>query len=404
MPCRANVPFLCLLLAAPGTPCVAQTVVWQETFDGTNNWETGANLNQNVGGSCGKSNKFYISCKENGNPAGSCGTGCGSNKTLHVGSATLGDLGAAYDAGGFSSCGSGCFLCNTTTNKRSWSKAINTTGFSLLSLEFDYIENGEGSNDNATVEYSTNNGSSWTLLQDMPKTNNSGCGAQGKWAHCVLALPASCCNIPVLRIAFRWVNNNDGAGTDPSFAVNNVQITTPGTLPVELISFTAHAIGQQAVLEWATASEHDDAYFGVEAGTGSGEFVEVGRVTGAGNSESMVHYAFRVEMALIGMNYYRLRQVDLNGHFEYSQIVPLQALPSASPLAMASMGEGQLVTGPIAQYGECRFVLYDLQGRVLLQGIPKEERLRLDLNAWAPGCFILRLTTPWDSEARAFVR
>lgn len=391
-------------LLGMGIGGTAQTVVWQETFDGTNNWETGANLNQDLGGSCGKSNKFYISCKENGNAAGSCGTGCGSNKTLHVGSSTLGDLGAAYDAGGFSSCGGGCFLCNTTTNKRSWSKVINTTGYGTLSLEFDYIETGQGSTDNALVEYSTDNGSSWSVLQDTPKTNNSGCGGQGRWTHANVPLPASCWNITTLRIGFKWVNNNDGAGSDPSFAVNDVQITTPGTLPVELTSFTAHADGQQAVLEWTTASEHDNAYFSVEHSRDAFAFREVGRVSGTGNSQSLVPYEFKHGAPAWGMNFYRLRQVDLDGRYEYSSVVPLLVNADASPLVVAQMNGDLLITGPIPDPGSCRFMLCDLQGRVLLQGIPTEERLRLDIGSLAPGCLVLRLITPWGSEARAFVR
>ncbi|MCO5274885.1 MAG: hypothetical protein M9900_08200 [Flavobacteriales bacterium] len=404
MPCRANAPVFCLLLVAPGASCMAQTVVWQESFDGTNNWETGANLNQDVGGSCGKSNKYYISCKENGNAAGACGTGCGSNKTLHVGSATLGDLGAAYDAGGFSNCGSGCFLCNTTTNKRSWSKTISTVGYSTLSLEFDYIEDGNGTSDNATAEYSTDNGASWTLLQDMPKTNNSGCGGQGRWTHLTIPLPSSCWSINTLRIAFHWVNNNDGTGTDPSFAVNDVRITTPGTLPVELLGFGARTSGGDALLEWATASEQDNAWFAVEHGLNGADFNELGRVPGAGNSQQVLHYSYVHQQPAPGLNYYRLRQVDMDGAWTFSPVVPLDLAGAASPLDAATVVGDELVIGPMAEFGECRYMLCDLQGRILMQGTPVDERLRLNLGPLGHGAYVLQLATPEGTDAKVFFR
>ncbi|MBS1943400.1 MAG: hypothetical protein JST38_21260 [Bacteroidetes bacterium] len=404
MPHRANVPFLCLLLVSPGTVCIAQTVVWQETFDGTNNWETGANLNQNVGGSCGKSNKFYISCKENGNAAGTCGTGCGSNKTLHVGSATLGDLGAAYDAGGFSNCGSGCLLCNTTTNKRSWSKAVSTVGYGTLSLEFDYIEDGNATSDNATVEYSTDNGASWTLLEDMPKTNNAGCGGQGRWTHRVIPLPSPCWNLSTLRIAFHWVNNNDGTGTDPSFAVNDATITTPGTLPVELLGFSARPSGHAVRLEWATASEQNNAWFVVEHGVDGADFQVLGRVPGAGNSQHVLHYSYVQEEPQAGMNYYRLRQVDMDGSWSLSPVVPLNFPQSGSPLGEARLIGDEITTGPMADFGDCEYTLCDMQGRVLLQGVPADERLHLNMGPLGHGAYVLQLATPEGTDAKVFFR
>lgn len=397
-----RLPVLNLMLVSAMLPGMAQTVVWQETFDGTSNWDL-ANLNQDLGGSCAKSNKFYISCNENGNSPGTCGTGCGSNNTLHLGSTTLGDIGAAYDAGGWSNCGSGCWLCNTTTNKRSWSHIINTTGHNDLTLEFDYIETGDGASDNAMVEYSTNNGSAWNLLYDPPKTNNSGCGGQGRWTHVSIPLPASCWNISTLRIAFKWVNNNDGAGSDPSFAVNDLEVIDQTPLPVELVVFAAHADGPHVLLEWATASEQDNAYFSVEHSRDARTFGELGRMPGAGNSQTLVHYAFKHEAPATGMHYYRLRQVDTNGSSKLSGVVPVYFSSIASPLDGATISGHFLVTGAIAGHEQSHYMLCDLQGRVLLQGVPSQARLRLPLHALGHGGYVLRLITPEGAGARVFM-
>lgn len=221
--------------------------IWTETFDGTGNWNTGA-LNQTVGVEGCNANPFFISDAEGGVAAGGCGVGGNGNQTLHVGSISFGDIGAAYDAGGGAACGDlfACLFgggCNTTADRRSTSLDINTVGQSNLTLTFDYIETGSGANDNAYVEYSTDGGATWSFLYETPKTNNAACAPQGTWTNVgIINLPASCENIPNLRIGFRWQNNNDGVGSDPSFAVNDIiiQATTPPTLPKTWLGSTSN--------------------------------------------------------------------------------------------------------------------------------------------------------------------
>lgn len=213
---------------------------WSEDFDGNSGmgsrWVTSP-LNQAIGAQGTTDNQWYISDQENGNPVGACGAAGGGNQTLHMSAnpSTVGDIGAAYEVG----CAPGCFFCDffavcifSATDKRSQSQNINTTGQSGLTLEFDYMEGGEGTDDNATVEYSTDGGSTWNFLADPAKTA-LGCSPQGTWTAFSMALPAACDNIPNLRIAFRWRNDEDGTGSDPSFAVDDVRISTsgPATLP-----------------------------------------------------------------------------------------------------------------------------------------------------------------------------
>jgi len=398
-------PLIVFCSACSGLGASAQTVVWQETFDGTGNWGT---LNIPAGAEQCIANPFYISCKENGNAPGTCGTGCGSNKTLHVGSNSLGDIGAAYDAGGGASCSGGfsCFFspCKTGTDRRSSSASISTIGSYNLSLEFDYIENGSGAVDNAISEFSLNNGITWTTLLDMPKTNNAGCGGQGRWTHISIPLPAACENIGTLRIAFHWVNNNDGVGTDPSFAVNDVKITQPITLPVEMIAFDAMAMSRVVLLEWSTASERNNDHFAVEHSMDGAGFIELGRVIGAGNSQQVVHYAYTDDRPAEGMNYYRLRQVDMDGGWKLSEIIALPFRPAGTPLDEATMEQGVLVTGPIDDPANCSYTLVDSQGRLLRHGMPGAVRLRLDLRSLDPGTYLLRLKTPSRTDTRKFIR
>lgn len=190
-------------------------------------------------GAC--ANRWFISCQENGQATGSCGAGCGTDETLHVGNdiscvspngcifCPTGDCGAAYDAGCPPALCSFCCSCNSSqTDQRAESPVINLTGLASLTLTFKYIENGQGASDDASVWYF--DGAAWALLANPPKTVVCG-GGQGQWTSYSIALPASADNNPNVRIGFRWVNNNDGSGADPSFAVDNVQITIPFSPP-----------------------------------------------------------------------------------------------------------------------------------------------------------------------------
>lgn len=222
-----NIYSLVLLLI--GLSVNAQTTFWSEDFDGNSgggsNWGT---LNESVGSQGAQANLWYVSDTENGESAGTCGTASGGNNTLHVGSSTAGDFGAAYDDSYTDPAGYFCIawgIClDATTNKRSQSNNINTIGRSSLTLNFDYIENGHVTNDNCIVEYSINGGTTWATLNDPAKTTICGSG-QGMWTAYTFSLPATCENIPNLRIAFKWENNADNIGTDPSFAVNDIEIT-----------------------------------------------------------------------------------------------------------------------------------------------------------------------------------
>ena len=219
----------------------AANTFWTETFNngctsgclassytGVNGTWTINNSNNPATDNCGQvpeSNDWYVSCAENGNAVGSCGSGCGSNATLHLGSITVGDIGAAYDAGGYCDLLGPGWGGGTNTDKRCESPTINCTGYSNIILAFNYIENGQGSTDNATVWYY--DGSTWSQIDDPPKTS-TGCGGQGIWASRSLTLPSSANNNANVKIGFRWVNNDDGAGNDPSFAVNDITLTQPG--------------------------------------------------------------------------------------------------------------------------------------------------------------------------------
>ncbi len=95
-----------------------------------------------------------------------------------------------------------------------------------------------------------------------------------------------------------------------------------GLLPVTLINFSVTAMGQNALVQWSTASEHRAAYFVIERSTnGKDNWQTAGTVTATGNSSLLKDYSFTDKNAMSGNNYYRLRQVDVDLKAVYSATV-----------------------------------------------------------------------------------
>lgn len=227
----------------------AQTVFWTENFGTGCNDANLANGTATTNGTWTTSqpgfndveaNVWYISASEQN--SGACSMGCGgtNSRSLHVGPVTViflgfpvvsADGGARYSAQGINA--------PATTDVRAESPTINCTGQSNITLSFKYLENGDGTNDDGEVWYF--DGTTWALLQNSAKTTCCGgaCNGtnQGVWANFSATLPASADNNPNVKIGFHWINNDDGVGTDPSYAIDDITLSTPSAaLPVVTIT------------------------------------------------------------------------------------------------------------------------------------------------------------------------
>ncbi|TAF35259.1 MAG: choice-of-anchor D domain-containing protein [Cytophagales bacterium] len=183
------------------------------------NFETGGatwTLNTATGVNGIHNNFWTISDDEGGVAPPGCGVANNADETLHITSFFNPTGGAAYDAGGL--CG---LLFCPQTNRRAESANINTTGHTGMTLRFNYIANGQGLTDNASVVYF--DGTTWSVLTNSIKSTVCP-STQGRWTAYSAALPAAFEGKTNARIGFVWTNNDDGVGTDPSVAINNIVI------------------------------------------------------------------------------------------------------------------------------------------------------------------------------------
>ncbi|MBC7722811.1 MAG: T9SS type A sorting domain-containing protein, partial [Pedobacter sp.] len=96
------------------------------------------------------------------------------------------------------------------------------------------------------------------------------------------------------------------------------------TLPIELVSFKGSLIGSKATLQWVTATEINAKEFGIEKSSDGLGFAPIGTIAANNKSEGS-SYTFDDANLSANVNYYRLKLVDKDGSFKYSNVVALKS-------------------------------------------------------------------------------
>jgi hypothetical protein len=91
----------------------------------------------------------------------------------------------------------------------------------------------------------------------------------------------------------------------------------PAVLPITLVSFNTEVSGTTVKLNWTTATEVNNMGFYIERLSSEEEWLTVGFIDGHYNNNGIIDYTFVDNDPLPGVNYYRLKQTDFDGRFEY---------------------------------------------------------------------------------------
>ena len=104
----------------------------------------------------------------------------------------------------------------------------------------------------------------------------------------------------------------------------------------------------QGELIWQTTTELNNSHFEIEQSTDSRTWQNIGQVTGAGTSNEIQNYTFTDKTPQQGINYYRLKQIDYDGQFEYSEVV------TASLKSGLDFSIGEIVPNPSKENTQVR--------------------------------------------------
>lgn len=146
---------------------------------------------------------------------------------------------------------------------------------------------------------------------------------------------------------------------------------TMDRLPIVLLSFEAFEIGNAVILEWVTQSEENNDFYTIERSVDGDNFEPILRMAGAGNSNELITYNAKDESPMEGRSFYRLKQTDFNGRFEYSEILSVYyekpefydgLTLSSNPL---KRGEILEISGDFTQPSNLRIT--SLDGKTLLK-------------------------------------
>ena len=137
-------------------------------------------------------------------------------------------------------------------------------------------------------------------------------------------------------------------------------------VPVELVSFEASASGGKVNLNWSTATETNNRGFSIERSSGS-EFETIGFVNGSGTTTERRSYSFTDDNVLSGTYTYRLKQIDFDGSFEYSNGVEVNVF-SATDFTLAQnfpnpFNPDTQIRFDLPAAVNVRLVVFDLLGR-----------------------------------------
>lgn len=171
-------------------------------------------------------------------------------------------------------------------------------------------------------------------------------------------------------------------------------------LPVEFVSFTGWNSGNVNQLQWKTASESNTLKYIIEKSLDGRTYTAIGEKPAAGNSSQLLTYDFTDNNPVIGNNYYRLKVIDIDSKFNYSNVVNIpisEAVTNNFTRVYPNPTSGKLnVDIQSTSIYDTKVIVYDVVGNnifeqntYLVKGL---NTLQFDFPTLAKGTYILSFT------------
>ena len=172
-------------------------------------------------------------------------------------------------------------------------------------------------------------------------------------------------------------------------------------LPVELTSFTANVNDNgNVILNWSTATELNNQMFEIERKTEEGQYVTIGYVEGHGTTTEPQDYTYTDNSVETGNYFYRLKQIDFGGRYEYSDEIEVEVL---GPLTFGleqnypnPFNPSTIIKYRISETGSVKLSIYSILGeevKVLVDGVVNSGfyEITFDASNLPSGTYFYRL-------------
>lgn len=190
-----------------------------------------------------------------------------------------------------------------------------------------------------------------------------------------------------------------------SFRIDDILITSGTPLPVTLSNFNATRNEKNILLSWATASEKNASHFEIERSADASQFTTVGRVS-ARNTITGASYSYTDNSAAAGTVYYRLKNVDRDGTYEYSKIVTVEGHGAQSNVKLtANLVNSVLPVSFKGAEGAYELRIVNLAGTLLQrQTVSNVASVQMNIASLAPGFYLLQVAGVHGLETFKFVK
>jgi len=179
-------------------------------------------------------------------------------------------------------------------------------------------------------------------------------------------------------------------------------------LPVELIALRGYRDNADVMLEWVTASEENNAEFIIEHSADGRSFESAGSLPGAGTTTETQYYNFKHHRAVRGTNYYRLKQIDFDGTFTYTDVVVVKIESSDLFTVRPTQADTEIHIEFYDYYDkDIELAIYDVLGRARLEAVLPAGRnaLSIDVRGLGSGHYFIRMKVHGeDYFTRRFVK
>lgn len=218
--------------------------------------------------------------------------------------------------------------------------------------------------------------------------------------------------------AFVFMNFNRITGTNNaypdgsmyqfgSFTTNSdlqfeVFTTTVNPVPVELTYFKGESTNEGTRLTWQTASEENNVGFEIQHSTDAKNWQVVDFVEGQGTTLEVQNYTFMHEVPVSGTNYYRLKQLDFDGEFEYSKIVTIEYQMIHKELRVFPNPVGSQFT---LIGGQGNATIYNALGQPVKRFIINNKQMTVNTSDLTSGQYLLQIRKNDESiETLRFIK